>query len=53
VEKLDGAGHSMRVEVQLGQRNESQIQILAGLKEGDKIILRVQQPQEQIIFNQS
>lgn len=53
VEKLDEAGHSMRVEVQLGQRNESQIQILAGLKEGDKIILRVQQPQEQIIFNQS
>lgn len=53
VEKLDGQGHSTRVEVQLGQRNESQIQILAGLKEGDKIILRVQQPAEQIIFNQS
>ncbi len=43
VEKLDAEGNPMRVEVELGSRNGTVTQVVAGLEEGDQVIVR-QQP---------
>jgi HlyD family secretion protein len=43
VEKLDGQGQAMRVEVELGSRNGSVTEVVAGLNEGDQVVIR-QQP---------
>jgi RND family efflux transporter MFP subunit len=40
VEKLDGQGQSTRVEVELGSRNGSVTEVVAGLEEGDQVIIR-------------
>jgi HlyD family secretion protein len=42
VEKLDGEGNPMRVEVELGSRNDTVTQVVAGLEEGDQVIVRRQ-----------
>lgn len=42
VEKLDGQGNMMRVEVELGLRSGSVRQVIAGLEEGDQVIIRQQ-----------
>ncbi|MCL4294935.1 MAG: efflux RND transporter periplasmic adaptor subunit [Anaerolineae bacterium] len=42
VEKLDGQGNVTRVEVELGLRSGSVTQVIAGLEEGDKVIIRQQ-----------
>jgi hypothetical protein len=44
VEKLDEQGNVMRVEVALGLRSGSVRQVIAGLEEGDQVIIR-QQPE--------
>ncbi len=43
VEKLDGQGQAIRVEVELGSRNGSVTEVVAGLNEGDQVVIR-QQP---------
>lgn len=48
VEKVDEGGNPIRVEIELGLRNESMSQVLAGLEEGDKIIIRGRSRQEQL-----
>jgi HlyD family secretion protein len=40
VEKLDEQGRPIRVEVELGSRNGSVTQVVAGLEEGDQVIIR-------------
>lgn len=40
VEKLDGAGKPTRVEVELGLRNGSVTEVVAGLEEGDQVVIR-------------
>ena len=40
VEKLDGAGKPTRVEVELGLRNGSVTEVVAGLEDGDQVIIR-------------
>lgn len=40
VEKLDGQGQTTRVEVELGSRNGSVTEVVAGLKEGDQVVIR-------------
>ena len=40
VEKLDEQGNPMRVEVELGSRNGSVTEVVAGLEEGDEVIIR-------------
>ncbi|NJN97427.1 MAG: efflux RND transporter periplasmic adaptor subunit [Anaerolineales bacterium] len=42
VEKLDGQGQTTRVEVELGSRNGSFTEVVAGLKEGDQVVIRRQ-----------
>ncbi len=42
VEKLDGRGQTTRVEVELGSRNGSVTEVVAGLKEGDQVVIRRQ-----------
>ncbi|MBI1882189.1 MAG: efflux RND transporter periplasmic adaptor subunit [Chloroflexi bacterium] len=42
VEKLDGQGNAMRVEVELGLRSGSVTEVVAGLQEGDQVIIRQQ-----------
>jgi multidrug efflux pump subunit AcrA (membrane-fusion protein) len=42
VEKLDGQGNITRVEVELGLRSGSVTQVIAGLEEGDQVIIRQQ-----------
>ncbi len=42
VEKLDDQGQAMRVEIELGSRNGSVTQVVAGLKEGDQVIVKKQ-----------
>jgi HlyD family secretion protein len=42
VEKLDSQGNSMRVEIETGLRVGSYTQVLAGLEEGDQVIIRDQ-----------
>lgn len=44
VEKLDDQDNLMRVEVELGMRNGTVTQILAGVDEGDRILIRNQAP---------
>lgn len=41
-EKLDEAGELMRVEIELGLRNGQVTQVIAGLDEGDQVIIRDQ-----------
>jgi HlyD family secretion protein len=40
VEKVDDQGNPIRVEVELGSRNGTVTQVVAGLKEGDQVIIR-------------
>ncbi|MBI1878933.1 MAG: efflux transporter periplasmic adaptor subunit, partial [Chloroflexi bacterium] len=40
VEKLDDQGQAMRVEVELGSRNGSVTEVVAGLEEGDQVVVR-------------
>ncbi|GAB4411381.1 MAG: hypothetical protein Fur0044_05370 [Anaerolineae bacterium] len=40
VEKLDGQGQITRVEVELGSRNGSVTEVIAGLEEGDQVVIR-------------
>lgn len=40
VEKLDSDGRPARVEVELGQRNGSVIEVVSGLEEGDQVVIR-------------
>jgi RND family efflux transporter MFP subunit len=42
VEKLNGDGEAARVEVELGLRNGSMTQVVAGLEVGDELIVRTQ-----------
>ncbi|MBE7556522.1 MAG: efflux RND transporter periplasmic adaptor subunit [Anaerolineales bacterium] len=42
VEKVDGQGQTTRVEVELGSRNGKVTEVVAGLKEGDQVIIRKQ-----------
>ncbi|MFN8458753.1 MAG: hypothetical protein U0401_29550 [Anaerolineae bacterium] len=42
VEKLDGQGNIIRVEIETGLRSGSVTQVLAGLEEGDQVIIRQQ-----------
>jgi multidrug efflux pump subunit AcrA (membrane-fusion protein) len=42
VEKLDEQGNVMRVEVDLGLRSGSVREVVAGLEEGDRVIIRQQ-----------
>ncbi|GIK38733.1 MAG: hypothetical protein BroJett011_25660 [Chloroflexota bacterium] len=42
VEKLDGQGQTTRVEVELGSRNGNVTEVVAGLEEGDQVIIRKQ-----------
>ncbi|MEW5960281.1 MAG: efflux RND transporter periplasmic adaptor subunit [Chloroflexota bacterium] len=42
VEKLDDQGNPSRVEIELGMRNGSVTQVIAGLEEGDQVIVRSQ-----------
>lgn len=42
VEKLDGQGQATRVEIETGMRSGSVTQVIAGLEEGDQIIIRQQ-----------
>lgn len=42
VEKVDGQGQPARVEVELGSRNGKVTEVVAGLKEGDQVIIRKQ-----------
>lgn len=44
VEKLDDGGDLMRVEVALGLRDSEVTQVLAGLEEGDQVVIRKQPP---------
>jgi RND family efflux transporter MFP subunit len=44
VEKVDDQGQTTRVEVELGSRNGKVTEVVAGLKEGDQVIIR-KQPQ--------
>lgn len=44
VEKLDDQDNLMRVEVELGMRNGTVTQIVAGVSEGDRILIRNQEP---------
>ncbi len=40
VEKLDGDGNPIRTEIELGLRNGEVTEVLAGLAEGDEVIIR-------------
>lgn len=40
VEKLDEEGNAVRVEIELGLRNDAVTQVAAGLDEGDQVIIR-------------
>jgi HlyD family secretion protein len=40
VEKLDGDGNPSRVEVELGLRNGAVTEVVAGLAEGDQVVIR-------------
>jgi hypothetical protein len=40
VEKLNGDGNPTRVEVELGLRNGSVTEVVAGLDEGDQVVIR-------------
>lgn len=42
VEKVDGQGQTTRVEVELGSRNGNVTEVVAGLEEGDQVIIRKQ-----------
>jgi HlyD family secretion protein len=42
VEKVDGQGQTTRVEVELGSRNGKVTEVVAGLEEGDQVIIRKQ-----------
>ena len=42
VEKLGEKGEVMRVEIELGLRNGEVTQVVAGLDEGDQVIIRTQ-----------
>ncbi len=42
VEKLDGDGNPTRVEVELGLRNDTVTEVMAGLEEGDQVVVRSQ-----------
>jgi HlyD family secretion protein len=42
VEKLDAQGNPMRVEIELGLRSGSVTAVLAGLAEGDRVVIRQQ-----------
>ena len=42
VEKLDEQGNLMRVEIATGMRSGSVTEVVAGLEEGDEIIIRQQ-----------
>lgn len=42
VEKLDGDGNPVRAEVELGMRNGDVTQVVAGLNEGDQVVIRNQ-----------
>lgn len=47
VEKVDGQGQTTRVEIELGSRNGKVTEVVAGLKEGDQVIIR-KQPQVEL-----
>lgn len=47
VEKIDEQGQTSRVEVELGSRNGKVTEVVAGLKEGDQVIIR-KQPQLEV-----
>ncbi len=42
VEKLDGQGNIIRVEIETGLRSGSVTQVIAGLEEGDQVVIRQQ-----------
>jgi HlyD family secretion protein len=42
VEKLDAQGNAMRVEIETGLRSGSVTEVVAGLEEGDQVIIRSQ-----------
>lgn len=48
VEKVDEQGQPIRVEIELGLRNETVSQVLSGLEEGDEIIIMSQSRREQL-----
>lgn len=48
VEKVDAQGNPVRAQIELGLRNESVSQVLAGLDEGDQIIVRGRSRREQL-----
>ncbi len=48
VEKVDEQGNPVRVEIELGLRNETMSQVLAGLDEGDQIVIRGRSRREQL-----
>ncbi len=45
VEKLDEQGHPMRVEIEVGLRRGAVTEVVAGLEEGDQVIIRQQEQQ--------
>ncbi len=48
VEKIDDQGNPRRVEVELGLRNETVSQVLSGLEDGDRIVIRNISRREQL-----
>jgi multidrug efflux pump subunit AcrA (membrane-fusion protein) len=48
VEKVDEQGNPIRVEIELGLRDETMSQVLAGLDEGDQIVIRGRSSREQL-----
>ena len=48
VEKIDDQGNPRRVEVELGLRNETVSQVLSGLEDGDRIVIRGGSRREQL-----